>query len=97
MYDYLILDGESQQALLESRGSWIHSGSGCLIKKRPANFRLHPIEKTKKESPRWSSGQTPGFIRCLSCFQLYPLVVVKVNVFINELFGFLKGSLFEVS
>ena len=59
-------------------------------------FRLNPVDKTKKESPRRSNGQTPGFVRCLSCFQLYPFIVVKVNVFINELRCIRKGGLLEL-
>ena len=59
--------------------------------------RLNPVNETKKRKPHWSTEQAPGFIRCLSCFQLYPLIVIKVNVFVNELLGFFKGGLFELS
>ena len=64
-------------------------------KNRP-KIELTPLSKTKKESPHWSNRQTPGFVGCLSCFQLYPFIVVKVNVFINKLLCFLKGGLLEL-
>ena len=58
---------------------------------------LHPVEQTEKESPRELAGQAPMFERCLSCFQLYPLVVVKVNVFSNQLVSFFESGFLEVA
>ena len=74
-----------------------YSAAVWLQRKYRLESRLNPISKTKKESPRWSNGQTPGFVGCLSCFQLYPFIVVKVNVFVNELLRFFKGGFFELS
>ena len=70
--------------------------SGFSLKKYSVG-ELNPVDKTKKESPRWSTGQTPGLVGCLSCFQLYPFIVVKVNIFVNELFCLLKGGFWELS
>jgi hypothetical protein len=54
-------------------------------------IELHPINETQKESPAVSTGQTPGFVRYLSCFPLYPYIVVKANIIINDLSGLLEG------
>ena len=36
-------------------------------------------------------------IRCLSCFQLYPLVVVEANVVVDDLLRLLKGKKFVLA
>ena len=54
---------------------------------------LNPLGQTKKESTLQALiGQAPYLVGCLSCFQLYPLMVEKVNIFIDDLFGLLKGG-----
>src|SRR5512147_3148087 len=41
--------------------------------------------------------QTPSLVGCLFCFQLYPFVVVKVNILIDQLSGFFKSWCFELA
>ena len=36
-------------------------------------------------------------IRCLSCFQLYPFIVIEANVIIDDLSSLFKGGCFDLS
>lgn len=36
-------------------------------------------------------------VGCLSCFQLYPFVIVKVNILIDQLLSFLEGWFLELA
>ena len=66
-------------------------------KNTSSNPELNPVGQTKKESTLWLMGQTPSLVGCLSCFQLYPLVVVKVNIFIDQALRFLEGGFVELT
>ena len=48
---------------------------------------------TKRKPPASLFRQTPDLVGCLSCFQLYPFVIVKANVIVNDLVGFSKDGL----
>ena len=66
--------------------------------KEPNEFWTAPNRQDiKGKPPSGSHGQTPGLIRCLSCFQLYPFIVVEVNIVINDLPGFFKGGRGELA
>ena len=68
--------------------------------KKPPCHEVNPYGLTKKESTlvaKKLTGQTPSFKGCLSCFQLYPFVVVKVNIFLHDLFGLLKSWCFDLT
>ena len=41
--------------------------------------------------------QTPSLVGCLFCFQLYPFIVVEVNIFIDEQLSFLEGWFLELA
>jgi hypothetical protein len=51
---------------------------------------LNPYGLAKKKAASRLTEQAPYLVGCLSCFQLYLLMVEKVNVFIDDLFGFFK-------
>lgn len=62
----------------------------------PPYCGLNPVGQTKKESALWLVRQTPSLVGCLSCFQLYPFVVVEVDIFIDQLLSFLESWLVEL-
>ena len=52
---------------------------------------------TREKTPQWLHRQAPGLIRCLSCFQLYPLIVVGGNIAIHDLLSFQKSWCWKLS
>lgn len=47
---------------------------------------------TKKKALEWLSRQTPGFVGCLSCFQLDTFIIVEVDVVSNDLASLFKAG-----
>jgi hypothetical protein len=58
-------------------------------------FEPHPIKWTQKESVVNLGGLTPESVGCQLCFQLNPLVIVEIDVFVNDLPGLLHRFQFH--
>ena len=84
---------QSKAALLIVGGDEIFSESNK--KKEPRQSELHPVGKTQnKKAPRLF-GQTPYLVGCLFVFQLYPFIVVKVNIIIDDLLSLLESRVLD--